>query len=670
MTTTPRVWKSQTQVNTADSGAQTDGQIAATQDGGYVVVWHSINFTIGQRYDSAGNKLSGEVITSFSGGEQPAVTVLANGNIAVAVADLSTPSIYVNIFSPTWGSPLRTDFIDGGTDLSSPSITAFADGSYVISYTDGAGLDNSNNIVARVVSANGAVGTESGLEGASDNDDQDGSELATLSNGNFVAVYEDEFLGSATDHDIKYGIFTKTGAPVTFGQPVPGGADSGLERDPDVAALRDGFVVVWTDPSSSVTDIRATILSNTGTTVASNILVNTNTTAAQNEASVVALADGGFVVTWENDLTNLVRAQRFDAAGSKIGAEFTVKNGVSDGFFGDSPEAALLSDGRFAFALGNVVVADHDVMTSIFTVDTRNDFNANGISDILWQGSDGTPALWLMNGLNTVSFGAVGPLNPGPSWHVKHGGDFNGDGRSDILWQGSDGTPAIWLMDGMNTVSFGAVGPFNPGPSWQVKSSGDFNGDGKDDILWQGSDGTPAIWLMDGMNTVSFGAVGPLNPGPSWQIKGTGDFNGDGRSDILWQGSDGTPAIWLMNGMNTVSFGVAGSFNPGPDWQIKGTGDFNGDGRSDILWQGSDGTPAIWLMDGMNTVSFGAVGPFNPGPSWQVKGTSDFNGDGNSDILWQSDDGAPAIWLMNGMNFLSGAAAGSFNPGSDWDIIA
>ena len=72
MTTTPRLWKPQTQVNTADSGAQTDGQIAATHDGGYVVIWHSFNFTIGQRYDSAGNKLSGEVITSFSGGEQPA----------------------------------------------------------------------------------------------------------------------------------------------------------------------------------------------------------------------------------------------------------------------------------------------------------------------------------------------------------------------------------------------------------------------------------------------------------------------------------------------------------------------------------------------------------------------------------------------------------------------
>jgi hypothetical protein len=607
MTTTPRVWKSQTQVNTADFGVQNDGQIAATQDGGYVVVWHSINFIIGQRYDSAGNKLNSEVIAGFNFGEQttPAVTVLANGNIAVAFVDVPAADVYVQIFAPTWGSPLRLDAIGGGTNQSLPSITPFADGSYVVAYT-AATSSVETSVLARVVSAAGGVGTEFALN--SETDSQTSPELATLSNGNFVAVYEDEFFGSATDHDIKYGIFTKTGFPLTSGA-VTGANSNGLETDPDVAALRDGFVVVWTAPSSSVTDIRATILSNTGTTVASNILVNTNTTAAQNEASVVALADGGFVVTWENDLTNLVRAQRFDAVGSKIGAEFTVKNGVSDGFSGDSPEAALLSDGRIAFALGNVVVADHDVMTSIFTVDTRNDFNANGISDILWQGSDGTPALWLMNGFNTVSFGAAGSFNPGPSWQVKDSSDFNRDGRSDILWQGSDGTPAIWLMDGMNTVSFGAVGPFNPGPSWQVKSSGDFNGDGRSDILWQGSDGTPAIWLMNGMNTVSFGAVGPLNPGPSWQIKGTGDFNGDGRSDILWQGSDGTPAIWLMNGMNTVSFGVAGSFNPGPSWQIKGTGDFNGDGRSDILWQGSDGTPAIWLMDGMNTVSFGAVGP-------------------------------------------------------------
>jgi VCBS repeat protein len=83
---------------------------------------------------------------------------------------------------------------------------------------------------------------------------------------------------------------------------------------------------------------------------------------------------------------------------------------------------------------------------------------------------------------------------------------------------GSDGTPAIWLMNGINAVSVGAVGPFNPGPSWQVKGSADFNGDGKSDLLWQGSDGTPAVWLMNGTNFISTNAAGSSNPGTDWHI--------------------------------------------------------------------------------------------------------------------------------------------------------
>ena len=77
---------------------------------------------------------------------------------------------------------------------------------------------------------------------------------------------------------------------------------------------------------------------------------------------------------------------------------------------------------------------------------------------------------------------------------------FDGDSKSDILWQSSNGTAAVWLMDGTNAIAGTAVGSFNPGPSWHVKGSGDFNGDGKSDILWQNDNGTPAIWLMDGTN--------------------------------------------------------------------------------------------------------------------------------------------------------------------------
>jgi FG-GAP-like repeat len=312
------------------------------------------------------------------------------------------------------------------------------------------------------------------------------------------------------------------------------------------------------------------------------------------------------------------------------------------------------------------VFVDYNVIVKPEDFDFDTNVPHPPTSDILWQNTDGTPAIWLMNGFNPTGAAVVGG-NPGPSWHVKDDGDFNGDGKSDILWQNDNGTPAIWFMDGTDvpfTTTF-----VNPGPSWQIKGTGDFNGDFKADILWQSTDGTPAIWLIDRDvpgEVLAVAAVGS-NPGPSWQIKGVGDFNGDSKADILWQNTDGTPAIWLMNGMNVIGAAVPG-FNPGATWQIKDTGDFNFDGRSDILWQNTDGTPAIWLMDGLNPTGAAVVGS-NPGPSWQVEGSGDYNGDGTSDILWQNANGTPAIWEMNGTNVI-GAAVPGFNPGADWHVIA
>ena len=77
-----------------------------------------------------------------------------------------------------------------------------------------------------------------------------------------------------------------------------------------------------------------------------------------------------------------------------------------------------------------------------------------------------------MDGTNVKFVGAVG-ANPGPSWQIKSTGDFNDDVKSDILWQGQDGTPAIWLMDGTNVTFAGAVGPFASGAlaGWQIKST-------------------------------------------------------------------------------------------------------------------------------------------------------------------------------------------------------
>jgi hypothetical protein len=82
----------------------------------------------------------------------------------------------------------------------------------------------------------------------------------------------------------------------------------------------------------------------------------------------------------------------------------------------------------------------------------------------VWQGQDGTPAIWLMDG--TAVTGVVGS-NPGASWHVVGAGQFNDGVKAGILWQDDGGQAAVWHMDGMNVIGNTAVGE-NPGADWHL----------------------------------------------------------------------------------------------------------------------------------------------------------------------------------------------------------
>ncbi|MCX7358046.1 MAG: FG-GAP-like repeat-containing protein [Alphaproteobacteria bacterium] len=75
------------------------------------------------------------------------------------------------------------------------------------------------------------------------------------------------------------------------------------------------------------------------------------------------------------------------------------------------------------------------------------DFDGDGRADILFRNtSDGGLAMWRMNGNATLGVQMVGgaPL----SWSIANVGDYNGDGRDDILWHNTDGTVALWTMNG------------------------------------------------------------------------------------------------------------------------------------------------------------------------------------------------------------------------------
>jgi ELWxxDGT repeat protein len=290
---------------------------------------------------------------------------------------------------------------------------------------------------------------------------------------------------------------------------------------------------------------------------------------------------------------------------------------------------------------------------------TRNDFNGDKKSDILWRNDDGSVAIWQMDGTNVLSSGLI-PIPPAAdSWKIAGTGDFNGDAKSDIVWRNDNDSVAIWQMDGLSVASSGLIASPPAASSWKIAGTGDFNGDAKSDIVWRNDNGSVAIWQMDGLAAPSTGLTSIPLADASWKIAGTGDFNGDGQSDILWRNDNGSVAIWQMNGLSVASSGLISSPPAASSWKIAGTGDFNNDQKSDILWRNDDGRVAIWQMDGINVLSADLTSISSRDNSWKIAQTDDFNGDNKSDILWRNDIGSVEIWQMDGNNVLASSGATS-----------
>jgi FG-GAP-like repeat len=195
--------------------------------------------------------------------------------------------------------------------------------------------------------------------------------------------------------------------------------------------------------------------------------------------------------------------------------------------------------------------------------------------------------------------------------------DFNGDGFSDIVWTGTSGDIAVWLMNGAEVMLSGTPGTAQS--TWSIVGQRDFNGDGTYDFLWRDTSGNTSIWFMVGTQVFSTGTIG--NIPTTWSVAGVADFNGDGKGDILWRDSSGNTAVWLMNGASVLSTGSLG--NIPTSFSVAGTGDFNGDGDADILWQDGSGNYSIWFMNGTAVTSTAAVGSVST--TWSVVGTGDFN---------------------------------------------
>ena len=112
--------------------------------------------------------------------------------------------------------------------------------------------------------------------------------------------------------------------------------------------------------------------------------------------------------------------------------------------------------------LGNPIDSD-------WSVAGTGDFNEDGKADIVFQHRDGSLAAWYLDGTTTSSV-TVFPSHPGDArWRVVGITDRNSDGHPDLLFQhSSEGTLAVWFMDGVRLSAARLLNPSNPGGTWRV----------------------------------------------------------------------------------------------------------------------------------------------------------------------------------------------------------
>ncbi len=368
-------------VNTVTASSQQNSKITTFANGDFVVTWEDIGGSDGsgagikaQLFAANGGKIGTEFrvnTTTASNQTLPAIEELTAGGFVVVWqdasgqgGDASGSSIKAQMFDAAGGKIGGERLVNTTTagNQSAPSITALANGGFVVTWQDasGQGGDTSGSSIKTQVfdASGGKLGTEF-LVNTATAGSQSAASITALANGGFVVTWQDASGqgGDASGSSIKAQMFDAAGGKVG-GERLVNTTTAGNQSAPSITALTNGgFVVTWQDASAqgddtSGTAIKAQVFDAHGDKAGAEFLVNTSTTNDQSNSSITALANGNFVVTWEDlsgqngDISGFaIKAQMFNAAGGRIGGEFLLNTTTSGNQ--SAPSIAALADGGF-----------------------------------------------------------------------------------------------------------------------------------------------------------------------------------------------------------------------------------------------------------------------------------------------------------------------------------
>ncbi len=475
------------------------------------------------------------------------------------------------------------DFIVNTTttdDQTNPSITALADGRFVMTWTSKDPGDGSQGCIrARIYNANGSPAGSDFIVNSTVTGNQQHPSITALPDGRFVVTWESFDPGDGSGSCIRARLYNADGSAA--------GADfvvnsTGLDTQysPAVTALSDGrFVVTW-DSYDGLEDgfgtcIRARIFGADGSGIGDDFVVNTTFEGGQLYASVTALVSGRFVVAWHSRDTGdgswgCVRARIYNADGSPRGGDFIVNTStLADQSF---PSITALSNGRWV-----ATWQSYDTGDGSGTCIRGRVFNANGTAA-------GTDFIVNTTAESTQTSPSVTELADGRfvvTWHSYDTGDGSGSCVRSRLFS-ADGTALgedfivnTTTQSNQDAPSVAALADGRFVISWRSHDSGDgsgtciraqifdpttFYGTAGDDV-WEGGSLADRIYGGAG-NDILYGHGGNDiiygGAGDDKLYGGAGDDHlfGDAGNDWL---DGGAGVDWMYGGMGDDTYVVRNS---------------------------------------------------------------------------------------------------------------
>jgi hypothetical protein len=335
----------------ASAGAQAAPAVAGLSTGGFATVWQGSGAAIWAQLRDAGGNAAGAPFAITSAGDaaaesQPAVAALSGGRFAVAytVAQNGATTVAYRVVGAD-GS-VGAQVAAGATgDAAMPTVTALSDGSFVVGWRSGGQVHTLH------ASASGAaIGGEHvfGAQGTAYS-----PSITGLHNGDYVVAW-----GEIGDGNV-YAALGSSGGAIQVTADGAAASVSTAAPLPHVTALAGGgFVVAWDSYSNdqlgfSMSDIFFQRYDSAGNALGQVAQANIDSGGGRYDASVAALADGGFVIAWQSEAgdgdANGVFGRRFGSDGVAIDEhEFAVNQQAQ----GDqsNPDVAALAGGGFVTA--------------------------------------------------------------------------------------------------------------------------------------------------------------------------------------------------------------------------------------------------------------------------------------------------------------------------------